>query len=344
LARASAPRPLAIDAEQPDNPTSGWFRARRSSLPAAGSGIAFGYSPEMAARTMRMLQTITQNAPIFVVDLVRLCLLLAFLAAIFVPLERLFALHPARIWRKGIGADLGFYFLTGMVAALLLSFPLGLAAWALHRMVPASVQSALNGASFWARAFAAFVVGEIGYYWGHRLMHTVPFLWRFHAIHHSAEHIDFLVNSRTHPVDLVFGRLCAFAPIYTLGLAQLESTGGALIPALVSLTGTAWSFFIHTNVWWRFGPLEWVISTPRFHHWHHALEPANRNYASMLPILDRIFGTCHLPEAQFPPRYGIPATVPDSFVNQLVRPLLGPFPLPRANDLVPVQTSAEMPR
>ena len=47
------------------------------------------------------------------------------------------------------------------------------------------LQSAFNGASFWTRAFAALVAGEIGYYWGHRLMHTVPLLWLFHAIHHS---------------------------------------------------------------------------------------------------------------------------------------------------------------
>jgi len=293
---------------------------------------------------MRMLQALTQNAPTFVVDLARLCLLLAILTAVFVPLERLFALHPVRIWRKGIGADIGFYFVTGMVASLFLSFPLGIAAWALHQMVPYPVQTALNGMTFWPRAFVALVAAEVGYYWGHRLMHTVPFLWRFHAIHHSPEHIDFLVNTRTHPVDLVFGRLCSFAPIFILGLAEPGGAGGALIPALVTLGGTTWSFFIHANVWWRFGPLEWLISTPRFHHWHHAMELPNRNYASMLPILDRIFGTHHLPEVDFPAGYGIPYLVPDSFMDQLVQPLLGSFPLAPVGNAVSVQTSAEMPR
>jgi sterol desaturase/sphingolipid hydroxylase (fatty acid hydroxylase superfamily) len=289
-----------------------------------------------------MLQTLTQNAPTFVVDLVRLCLWLAILATAFVPLEYLFALHPSKVWRKGIGADLGYYFLGGLVSSLFLSFPLGVVAWAAHWFVPDGVKTALDGTSFWTRALAGLVAGEIGYYWGHRLMHTAPLLWRFHAIHHSAEHIDFLVNTRTHPVDLVFGRLCAFAPIFALGLARPGSTGGAVIPALVIVAGTTWSFFIHANVWWRFGPLERVIATPRFHHWHHALEPANRNYASMLPILDRIFGTCHLPKGHFPPRYGISATVPDAWSSQLIQPFLGSFPMPGANPLVPVQSPAKI--
>jgi sterol desaturase/sphingolipid hydroxylase (fatty acid hydroxylase superfamily) len=207
-------------------------------------------------------------------------------------------------------------------------------AWAAHRVVPNHVQTAFNGFSFWPRAFAALIAGEVGYYWGHRLMHTVPFLWRFHAIHHSPEHIDFLVNSRAHPIDLTFGRLCAFFPLIVLGLAQPTSAAGNIIPALVMLIGTAWAFFIHANIWWRLGPLEWVISTPHFHHWHHAMEPANRNYASMLPILDRIFGTIHLPKRQWPPRYGISGAVPDSWAEQLVQPLLGSFPLTRAGELV----------
>src|ERR1700731_51018 len=214
-----------------------------------------------------MIQSLTQNFPPFVVDLVRLCAWLAILTAIFVPLERLFALHPAKIWRKGIGADLGYYFVSGMVASLILSLPLGFVAWAAHRFVPSPVQTVFSAGPFWMRMLIALVVGEIGYYWGHRLMHAVPLLWRFHAIHHSPEHIDFLVNSRTHPIDLVFGRLCAFVPIYALGLAQPTSAGGSLIPAVVTIGTTIWAFFIHANVRWRLGPLEWAITTPGFHHW-----------------------------------------------------------------------------
>jgi sterol desaturase/sphingolipid hydroxylase (fatty acid hydroxylase superfamily) len=289
-----------------------------------------------------MLQALSQNVPHFVVDLVRQCVWLAILTAVFVPLERVFALHPSKILRKGIGADLLYYFLGGTVSAFLLGVPLGAMAWGVHHVVPYPLQTAFSGASFWSRAFVALVAGEIGYYWGHRLMHTVPLLWRFHAIHHSPEHIDFLVNSRAHPIDLTFGRLCAFFPLVVLGLAQPTGSAGFLIPALVTLGGTVWAFFIHANLRWRLGPLEWVISTPRFHHWHHAMEPANRNYASMLPILDRIFGTMHLPKRQWPPQYGISGTVPDSWAEQLVQPLLGSFPLARAEQLIAAPPQVEV--
>jgi sterol desaturase/sphingolipid hydroxylase (fatty acid hydroxylase superfamily) len=289
-----------------------------------------------------MIQTLTQNVPGFVVDLVRLCIWLAILTAIFVPLERLFALHPAKIWRKEIAADLGYYFLGGMVVSLFLSLPLGAVAWAVHRFVPNPLQTAFSGTPFWPKAFLALTVAEIGYYWGHRLQHQVPFLWRFHAIHHSPGHIDFLVNSRAHPVDLVFGRFCAFIPLYVLGLAQ-PTAAGALTPILVTLGTTVWGYFIHANVRWRFGPLEWLIATPGFHHWHHAMAPANRNYASTLPVLDRMFGTLHMPKGQWPPAYGIQGLVPESWSDQLVLPLVGSFPLDRpAEHLVSAQPPLEV--
>lgn len=287
-----------------------------------------------------MLSSLVLHTPAFAVDLVRLCLWLAILTAIFVPLERMFALHPGKIFRAGAGTDLGYYFLGGLTTSLLLSLPLGILAWVAHRAVPHVLQSAFNGAPFWTRAFAALVAGEIGYCWGHRMMHTVPLLWRFHAIHHSPKHIDFLVNSRAHPIDLTFGRLCAFVPLFVLGLAQPASPASLTIPALVTVAGMGWAYFIHANTWWRFGPLEWVITTPRFHHWHHAMEPANRNYASMLPVLDRMFGTIHLPPRQWPARYGISEALPESWAEQLVQPLLGSFPVAAAEQRVPVTPSA----
>ncbi len=284
------------------------------------------------------------DLPKFAVDLMRLCLWLAILTAVFVPLERLFALHPSKVWRRGIGVDLTYYLFSGLVASLLLSVPLGYLAWAAHRFVPYRLQDAIGGVSFWPRALMALVVAEVGYYWGHRLMHTVPLLWRFHAIHHSPDHIDFLVNSRAHPLDLVFGRLCALTPLYVLGLAQPVTASGSLMPAVITVTGVVWAHFVHANVKWRFGPLEWLIATPGFHHWHHAMEPANRNYASMLPVLDRIFGTMHLPKGQWPPRYGIQGVVPASLVDQLVRPLTGSFPLTRLEHLVEAPPDAEISR
>jgi sterol desaturase/sphingolipid hydroxylase (fatty acid hydroxylase superfamily) len=77
-------------------------------------------------------------------------------------------------------------------------------------------------------------------------------------------------------------------------------------PLLVVLVSTAWGFFVHANLRWRFGPLEWLVATPAFHHWHHTYEqPHNKNYSSMLPWMDRVFGTYHMPKALWPGQYGI---------------------------------------
>ena len=171
---------------------------------------------------------------------------------------------------------------------------------------------------------AALVVGEIGAYWGHRWSHEIPFLWRFHAIHHSAEEIDWLVSSRVHPVDHYFTRFCMLAPMYVLGLAQPMAGHVDWVSLLVLIVGQYWGFFIHANVKWRFGWFEWLISTPAFHHWHHTNDSAevlDKNYASTLPWIDKMFGTFYLPKNQWPGKYGTDTAVPVGVVGQLFDPL-----------------------
>ncbi len=269
-----------------------------------------------------MLQLIGPRLQEFLMTILRLSAWLTVLVVIFVPLERLFAARPQKILRKGIVNDLGYYFLSGLLPALLLSVPVSLLAWAVHHAVPGGILAATAVWPLWARLFLGLMAGETGYYWGHRWSHEIPFLWRFHSIHHSAEEVDFLVNSRAHPVDMVFGRFCGLVPIYVLGLGGPVGTAGSVVPVLVTLIGTVWGFFIHANLRWRFGPLEWLISTPAFHHWHHTLNgPINRNYASTLPWLDWIFGTRYLPRDAWPAAYGIEAKLPDSLAGQLAYPL-----------------------
>ena len=274
---------------------------------------------------MDMLSSIDPRLLLYAKQILRLCIWLVLLAAIFTPLERLFALHPKKIFRKAILTDLGYYFLSSLVPSVLMSVPLAFVAWGVHRFIPTAITSAPATWPLGLRLAAAIVVGEIGFYWGHRWSHEIPFLWRFHSIHHSAEELDFLVNTRAHPVDMIFERLCELVPLYVLGLASPMSRSGSLIPILVILVGTVWGFFIHANLRWRLGPLEWVVATPAFHHWHHTNDgPAyiNKNYAPMLPWIDRLFGTLYLPKDRHPEKYGIDQPIPPMLFDQLVEPFL----------------------
>ena len=227
----------------------------------------------------------------------RLALWLTVFAAIFAPIERIFARHSQKVFRKGIAVDLGYYFLTGLLPGLVLPPPISLAVLFIHHFIPGTVLAAIAAWPIWLKACATMMVGETAYYWAHRLSHEIPFLWRFHAIHHSAEQLDFLVNTRMHPVDLVWSRMIMLTPIFALGLANPLRFGDGLIATAILLTGSMWGYFIHSNVRLRLGRFEWVMTTPAFHHWHHTNDGKRRdcNYASMFPWLDRIFGTHHLP-------------------------------------------------
>jgi sterol desaturase/sphingolipid hydroxylase (fatty acid hydroxylase superfamily) len=265
-----------------------------------------------------------QDLPPFVVDIIRLGVRLFLLLLIFTPLERFFALHPQKIFRKSYFVDLGYYFLNGILIGWLLVFPVAAIAWVMHRLVPGVVHEWTGNLPMPARLVTSLAVGEFGFYWGHRWTHEIPLLWRFHSVHHSAEQMDWIVGTRAHPLDMIFTRLCGFVPLYALGLAQ-PAAGGQLdnVTLFVLLVGTTWGYFIHANVRWRFGWLSVLISTPAFHHWHHTNdEHVDKNYASMLPIWDILFGSWYLPSKQWPPKYGINTPMAPDLLGELAQPFL----------------------
>ena len=270
-----------------------------------------------------------QHLHAFLLSTIRLGAWLLLLAVVFLPLERLFALHRRKVLGKSLASDIGFFFISGLLPSLLLTPPLALVALGAHAVVPWRLQAAVGGWPIWGRAMAALMVSEIGFYWGHRWTHEIPFLWRFHCVHHNPAQVYFLVSARAHPIDNVFTRLCGLIPVYVLGLATPLTPAGGVVSALLVLVLTLWGFLIHANVRWRLGPLEWLISTPAFHHWHHTLDaPQDRNFASMLPLIDWIFGSYHLPRNEWPAAYGIAATLPSSLGGQLLYPLRSPPNIP----------------
>lgn len=273
---------------------------------------------------METLQQSLHQLVSFAIGVVRLSLWFLVLMAVFVPLERLFSVRPQKAFRKAFPVDLGYYFINNLLPRMLLIVPMAAVAAALHYLVPRGLHSAVAAMPLGVRLAAALVAGEFGFYWGHRWTHEIPLLWRFHSIHHSAEEIDWLVSTRAHPIDLVFVRLCGFVPMYALGLAQpMAGQRVDTVPLLIMLAGTLWGFFIHANLRWRFGWFALLLSTPAFHHWHHTKgEHVNRNYASMLPFLDKLFGTWYMPRREWPASYGIDTPMPPGLTAQLMQPLM----------------------
>jgi sterol desaturase/sphingolipid hydroxylase (fatty acid hydroxylase superfamily) len=160
------------------------------------------------------------------------------------------------------------------------------------------------------------LVADLCGYFCHRAFHRVPFLWRFHQIHHSSTALDWLAGSRLHIVDILVTRAAGFAALYAAGFSQ---------PAIYAyLTFVSFhAVFIHGNVRFDFGALRLLVVTPQFHHWHHSAqrEALDKNFAVHLPLIDRLFGTLHLPGARWPERYGIAGNpVPEGFIAQLLHP------------------------
>lgn len=241
---------------------------------------------------------------------------LVVLAVIFIPLERVFALHPRRVLRRGWRTDLVHYLANG--AALKVSLVVAVLAFggALRVLVPAPLRTAVGASPAWVQIVTGLAIAMVGGYAGHRAAHEVPLLWRFHRVHHSVREMDWLAANHLHPLDETFVRSAAVLPLYALGFGRLSL--GAFI-VLITLQ----SIFIHANVRMTFGPLRWVIATPQFHHWHHAREPqaANTNYAGEFPALDALFGTLYLPADRWPAQYGVDGTEPAGYLRQLAWPL-----------------------
>ena len=145
---------------------------------------------------MTLLSSLPPQIVGFAVDVFRLCVWLVLLIAIFVPLERLFAQRPSKFLRSQIGNDLAYYFLNSLVPAAVMSVPLAVLANLAQRVLPAGFHHSVHELPLWLTISTGLIIADVGSYWGHRLSHEIPFLWRFHAIHHSAEHIDFLERPR----------------------------------------------------------------------------------------------------------------------------------------------------
>jgi len=160
------------------------------------------------------------------------------------------------------------------------------------------------------------LVADMMQYWTHRAYHEVPFLWKFHAIHHSAKTMDWMAGSRMHVLELIFTRVCVLGPLYVFGFEK------SVMDAYIIVVGFQ-AVFNHANVHLPWGPLKYLFVTPDFHHWHHSSDQAalDRNYAAHYAFLDYLFGTVVKTDERFPKDYGVLGDyVPPGFVKHQLFP------------------------
>lgn len=237
-------------------------------------------------------------------------------ALIFIPLERLFALRPGqKVFRQGWRADVLHFLFTRSLSDACAFVIVGVLVLLAHGLVSPTFQSAVASQSHALQFFEAVLIANLGGYIGHRLSHEVPFLWRFHSVHHSISEMDWLAAARVHPLDQIVTKALTVVPLYLMGFSK--ATFGAYIGV-----ATLHAVFIHSNVCFKFGPLRWVIGTPAFHHWHHSAmaEAHNKNYAGELPLLDLLCGTFYLPDGRMPEKYGTSEPVPSGYLGQMIFP------------------------
>ena len=287
--------------------------ARNRTLGLTGLALSVGASLMTSAQPVQlgeMPSSIYFGLDYFIVNV----LLVGFL---FVPLERMFPARPEQtVLRQEWQEDMFYYLLSSMLVQVLTFLTMAPSNFVNLHFDLTSIRGYIGSLPFAVQVILIMLATDFVEYWVHRTFHTVPFLWRFHAIHHSAKKMDWLAGARMHFMEIAVLRGLTAVPMFTLGFRP-EAIQGYLLIVYFS------SSFIHSNINWNLGWLERFIVTPRFHHWHHGSdrEAIDINYASHFPIYDWLFGTHHLPEGRWPEQYGVVGdNVPRGYWKQFLHP------------------------
>ncbi len=241
---------------------------------------------------------------------------------LFGVLSRRFACNPGQpaFFPRERADDVLYYFLNTLsyssLAALLVKLAVDARFGADAPHALAAVQAgygAMSRLPLVAQALLILLITDVFQYWLHRAFHG-RWLWPFHAIHHSAEEVDWTTTFRVHPVNYL---------LYTTWVAVLVQLMGfkAEVFFIIGPINFVHAALVHANLNWTFGPFRYVLASPVFHRWHHVADPAvrDKNFAPTFPVLDLMFGTFHMPKGQLPSDYGA-AGVPPHFLGQMAYP------------------------
>jgi sterol desaturase/sphingolipid hydroxylase (fatty acid hydroxylase superfamily) len=167
------------------------------------------------------------------------------------------------------------------------------------------------------QVLAAGLMLEGTSYWQHRLLHRVPLLWRFHALHHSGERLNLLRAGRFHFVDIGLAVFVGLTPLVALGAPEVIITWTVTINGVLGILE-------HANMRMRTpAGLAYVVCTPAVHRHHHSksTSESNRNFCTYFTIFDVLFGSFESPRPDGPKAVGIEDDrTPPGFLRQIFAP------------------------
>jgi sterol desaturase/sphingolipid hydroxylase (fatty acid hydroxylase superfamily) len=246
------------------------------------------------------------------------------IGAVFAILSFFFACNPGQPWwhKRGLVTDLCYWFVIPLFTRYVRIGMLVLGASLLFGITSSEALSAFyeNGHGplaqlpMWTQVILYLVASDFLLYWNHRAFHRGK-LWKYHAIHHSSEDLDWISAARFHPANLFLGSVAVDVLLLLAGISPN-------VLVLISPLNNAHGAFVHANLNWTLGPFKYVIAGPIFHRWHHTgLERGgSKNFASTFPVWDLLFGTFYMPPRELPDAYGVAEPVPAGFAQQILYP------------------------
>lgn len=241
----------------------------------------------------------------------------------FTILAKFMACNPQPSWRHDIWTDIIYYFVMPLLTRFVHIALVSGGVYLIHYGVPDSTIAEyvrhgygyLGELPVWLQAAIIFLASDIILYWTHRWFHTAK-MWKFHAIHHSPPHVDWLSTYRFHPINTWLSFTLVDSMMLVIGFSP-EAVG------LMAGVNMIYSAMVHANLNWTFGPFRYVFASPVFHRWHHTAqeEGMDKNFAPTFPLIDIVFGTFYMPEGRRPEIFGVPGSdIPSGFIGQMIWP------------------------
>jgi sterol desaturase/sphingolipid hydroxylase (fatty acid hydroxylase superfamily) len=249
------------------------------------------------------------------------------LAVLFVSLERLVPWRrDQRLLRPELGQDVFWLVFNVYVFSVLFGGAfLGLESLLSRAMgfvcgcVPADLHL-LGQLPLLPQILVVLVVADLMEWLIHNSLHRVGLFWRFHRVHHSIRDMDWIGNFRFHWFETIVYRSVKYLPLAILG-ARWEAV------LVVAVVATAIGNLNHSNLKVSWGPLRYVLNSPRMHVWHHDAERPGPgvNFGVVFSAWDWLFGTAHMPaDDDGYPAFGFRRMerVPTSLPMRLLAPFL----------------------